>query len=304
MANQSEDPNTAITWQRARAIFGNADSPAEVWERQFDYNDDDLKRIAATPYREIDRNDLWYYYHDLAYVELQPELFNYLFPVCLMEWHDTLMRDEDCAHGDAEFHYSLHKGSIFEKMLTAQQVEQVVDFFQDSLLQRIDAEPATVVPSLATHPFRWLCRFNSLGQILPCIERFWEPWWKLDTRGRAICVLQYCSGLIYFEGENKAFGIPFHNGQYGPFVWESDARIHAGWQPENIEFLRERLTFEYIMQKLESAAAHLLDTPEHGLALSMIADATSNHELLQSRISELPLLLSKMPRAGLEGWSI
>jgi hypothetical protein len=163
MTEDHLDSSRAISWERARAIFGNADPPQEIWERQFDYNDDDLKRIAATPYREIDRNDLWYYFHDLSYVDLQPDLFDYLFPVCLIDWHDTLMCNQSCSKGDSEFHYGIRQGKIFEKMLTAHQREAVFEFFRDSFLQRIDAEPMSIRPDLSTHPFRWICRFNSLG---------------------------------------------------------------------------------------------------------------------------------------------
>src|SRR5580693_8717467 len=105
MKKQRRHFDKSISWERVRAIFGDADPPQQVWEKQFDYFNDELKRLAATSYRDIDRQDLWYYYHDLAYVELQPELFAYLFPVCLMEWHDTLMRNESCSRGDSEFHY-------------------------------------------------------------------------------------------------------------------------------------------------------------------------------------------------------
>src|SRR4051794_19956218 len=75
-----------IGWERARAIFGDPRPPRTVWERQFDYCDADLRRLATTPYDRIDFADLWYYYHDLAYVELQPDLFDYLFPACLVDW--------------------------------------------------------------------------------------------------------------------------------------------------------------------------------------------------------------------------
>ena len=79
-----------IDWQRARRIFNYPKPPSSVLERQFDYFDDELQKLATTPYDEIDFGDLWYYHHDLAYVELQPEVFAYLFPVCLMDWHITL----------------------------------------------------------------------------------------------------------------------------------------------------------------------------------------------------------------------
>src|SRR6266404_4503753 len=80
-----------ISWDRARSIFGNAAIPGQVWERQFDSFDEELGRLCRTPSSEIDFSDLWCYYHDLAFVELQPEVFAYLFPVCLMAWHESLM---------------------------------------------------------------------------------------------------------------------------------------------------------------------------------------------------------------------
>jgi hypothetical protein len=59
---------------RERAIFGNALPPTVVWERQFDDHDEALWRIARTPWSQIEVRDLWYYIHDLAYCQLQPEL--------------------------------------------------------------------------------------------------------------------------------------------------------------------------------------------------------------------------------------
>lgn len=64
-----------ITWQRLRDIFGNPKPVLHVTERQFDGGDQALHQLAQTPYEEIDFGDLWYYHHDLAYVDLQPELF-------------------------------------------------------------------------------------------------------------------------------------------------------------------------------------------------------------------------------------
>lgn len=76
-----------------------------VTERQFDGNDEKLKELGRTGHADVNPGDLWYYHHDLAYVDLQPELFAHLFPVCLMDWHRTLLADESCSHGDSEFHY-------------------------------------------------------------------------------------------------------------------------------------------------------------------------------------------------------
>jgi hypothetical protein len=31
-----------------------------------------------------------------------------------MDWHTSLMRTQDCSHGDSEFHYGVHRGNIDE----------------------------------------------------------------------------------------------------------------------------------------------------------------------------------------------
>src|SRR5687768_8639836 len=123
-----------IDWNRARQIFGYPEPPQEVRERQFDYFDDELRQLATTPWDKIDFADLWYYHLDLAYVDLQPEVFAYLFPVCLMDWHHTLQKNESCSHGDSEFHYGLYQGRVLERMLTPEQRKQVSEFFRDSFL--------------------------------------------------------------------------------------------------------------------------------------------------------------------------
>ena len=104
MTKQHPGSKSLITWDRASGIFGNPGPPRQIWERQFDGFGDKLEKLARTPYDEIDFSDLWYYHHDLTYVELQPDLFTYLFPVCLMDWHHSLMQNEPCSHACSDFH--------------------------------------------------------------------------------------------------------------------------------------------------------------------------------------------------------
>jgi len=82
---KADSANHEISWTRVRAIFNDPKLPEHIWQSQFDGFDEELQRLARTPYDEIDFSDLWYYHHDLAYVDLQPDLFAYLFPVCLMD---------------------------------------------------------------------------------------------------------------------------------------------------------------------------------------------------------------------------
>jgi hypothetical protein len=302
-SGQSDD---GVTWERVRAIFGNAPPVTQVWERQFDGGDEVLRRIAVTPHEEIAPTDLWEYFHDLCYVELQPELFAYLFPVCLMDWHRSLMRNEACAHGDAEFHRSLVHGGIVERMLTPRQRGEVFEFFRDSLLMRLDAERGLQYAGSAKSASGWMGRLNSLALVMPRIESIWTPWWNLDSPGRAVCALQYASGLIYFVGENPLFDPwrPARSGG-GPYLWENDGHLHdVPWLPENLAFFRETVTPDYILEKTEEAAERLATEAEGATARRVADDARRNRALVQSRVTELPTLLEGERPNGLDGWSV
>ena len=260
-----------------------------MWEKQFDYCDDDLKRLANTPYEQMHFSDLWYYYHDLAYVELQPELFAYLFPVCLMDWHFSLMRNEGCSHGDSEFHRGIYQGKIFQKMLTAQQLEEVCEFFRDSFMERLDVErELSPVPSQYPSTAR-IDRFNSLGTIIPGIDVIWNSWWSLETPGRAIASIQYCSMLMYFDEDNPLFKA--WDG-FVPGLWKNDSWIYGkGWSDENVTFLTTILTVEFVNKHLAAAVERLRGEPEFKQAQQIGNDLPECQDLLKVRVNELPALL-------------
>jgi hypothetical protein len=275
-----------------------------VWEHQFDYNDDELRRLARTPHEQIDFSDLWFYYHDLAYVELQRDLFNYLFPACLMHWHHSLMENKSCSHGDSEFHYGIHRGKVLEKMVTPKQRDVFYEFFRDSFLERLDRERGFISAGWKTPAHGWIHRFNSVGLIMPRIDLLWNPWWEVDTPGRAVAALEYCSGLMYFEGDNPLFEAWTRgHGDGGPDLWANDSQIYeTGWMVENIEFLTTTLNVDYVNGRVAKAAARLKDEPEWENAQRLVDDLPEAQELLALRVTELPQLLSKPP-SGV-GWSI
>src|SRR5207302_5957368 len=99
-------------------ILGPAPKPQKTWEEQLDYFNDKLGEMARMDWDRVPDDYLWYYFHDLAYVELQPDLFRHLFPACLRYWYDTLMRNEDATYGDSDFHNALMRGQILERMLS------------------------------------------------------------------------------------------------------------------------------------------------------------------------------------------
>ena len=289
-----------ITWERLRAIFGNPETVLKVTQQQFDYNDEKLQQMGRTPYDQIDFADMWYYHHDLAYVELQAELFAHLFPVCLMDWHQTLLDNQACSHGDSEFHYGILHGGVLEKMLTHKQLLQVNEVFSDSMLYRLDQECGFKYDGMHTPAFGWMSRLNSLGMFLENLPRLWEAWWSVETPGHAVCILQYCSGLMYFDGENPLFDEwTCEQGGGGPYLWEHDSYLSdRGWSEANVSFIEEYVTTERVIQAVQYAAKKLEIETESETASQIASELDDRRELIESRVSDMPRLLAKKNSKG------
>jgi hypothetical protein len=293
-----------ISWERAAAIFGNPRPPQHVWERQFDHCDDELKRLAKTPYAQIDFSDLWYYYLDLAYVELEQDLFNYLFPVCLMDWHFTLLQNRSCWHGDSEFHYGVLRGNVLEKMMNQERRQEVHKFLRDSFLERLDAERGLDWSDSGFSVYGWMNRFNCISMVAPVTELIWETWWSLETPGRAVAALEYCLELMYSANQHPGFSNNAENcDERDRWIFSNDSMIHDGsWKEENIQFLSQTLAADYVMGKIAECVNRLKGEPEYEEARRIEADLPAAEALLAVRIDQLPHLLDG---EGFEsGWII
>jgi len=288
-----------IIVDRSRAIFGDPSPPSNVWESQFDGFDDDLRRVAQMPWQTIPDADLWYYIHDLAYVELQPDLFAYLFPVCLNFWYRSLLDNRDCAVGDAEFHYALYRGQVLEKQVTPLQREHIYQFFIDGFLDCIDTERG--FQGLGHQDSTrivcgWIYRFNSLGVVAPLIEPLWTAWWNMNTPGQAAAALIYLSGLMYRRGESPLFAPRVKKRGQEPSLWVNDSSIFdQGWLPVNLEFFRRSLTIDYLRDKVHEACVRLADEPEAELANRISADFDILHTDVEIRIAYLLERLAAPP---------
>jgi hypothetical protein len=209
------------------------------------------------------------------------------------------MDNEPCSRGDSEFHYGLHRGNVLEKMLSPERRDAVYEFFHDSFSIRLDAERGFDDSGRRLRPFRWIGRFNSLGIVMPRIDLLWNSWWSLDTPGRAVAALQYCSDFMYFEGENPLFQV------CGPMIWINDSWkldvAESGWMDCNLDFLRKTLTVEFVNAGVARAVARLKGEPEWDQARRVEDDLPDYQEVIAFRVAELPLLLSDPSN---EGWSV
>ncbi|MGB7932838.1 MAG: hypothetical protein WCH04_11555, partial [Gammaproteobacteria bacterium] len=217
-----------------------------VTEQQFDGFNDELAELSQMDWDKVPENYFWYYFHDMAYVELQPDLFRYLFPTCLKFWYDTLMRDASAECGDNDFHHAMMRGDIANKMLNQNERLLLNEFYHDGFLDRLESQQGLIydvshskMVSSGTAANAWIFRFNALGIIAPVIKRIWESWWSLDHPGKACCAIMYGSGLVYLKGENPIYR-PWtpETGGGGPYLTESEGSLFDwAWRDDNLDFL-------------------------------------------------------------------
>ncbi len=292
-----------ISKQRMRDVLGEAPRPSVVWQKQFDHDDETLRKLARLNWDEASDADLWCYIHDLTYVELQPDLFRHLFPRCLKFWYDTLQRNESAERGDADFHRALVHGAILTKMMSNDELARVFAFFVDGFLDRLDQEDDFKYERPGEACQAWIGRFNSLGIVAPIIPDIWKQWWALGSRGQAIACIKYASGLIYLKGENPIYvSWTPEKGGGGPYLTESDASIFdQPWLPANLSFLGETLTSDYVAERVTAAANILNGSPEETLARQVAADAHVKFDIISLRIDDLVSNLART-RFAQERW--
>jgi hypothetical protein len=269
-----------ITADRMVGVLGAAPKPAKVWQEQFDYCQEVLVRLAQADWDKVNEGDFSYYFLDLAYSDLQLDLFRHVFPACLKYWYDTLMRDDWAG----EFHYALAQGQILEKMLSPQERESLLEFFRDGFLDRIETEH-DFTRDRRNKANAWIFRFNALGTAVPAIQRIWDSWWRLDHPGKAVSAVMYASGFVYLPGENPIFGAWTEDaGPGGPYLaWTG----RHDWQNENVTFLRTTLSAGYVVQKLEDAARALAGSPDAAMADQVANDAKTRTDIIEMRIVDL-----------------
>jgi hypothetical protein len=274
-----------ITPARMVGVLGAAPKPAKVWQEQFDYCQEVLVRLAQADWDKVNEGDFSYYFLDLAYSDLQLDLFRHVFPACLKYWYDTLMRDDPAG----DFHYALEQGQILEKMLSAQERQSLLEFFRDGFLDRIETE-RDFTRDRGSKANQWIFRFNDLGSVAPVIPRIWESWWMLDHLGKAVSAVMYASGLVYVPGENPIFGAwTEDHGPGGPYL---EFTYNRGWQSDNVTFLRSTLSPRYVLQKLEQAATALAGTGDAEMARQVANDAETRTDVIEMRIGDLIEALS------------
>jgi len=264
--------------ERIMNILGKPSPPPRVWEQQFDGDQAELESLVSRDWKEIKLGDLYIYFLDLMYVELQPDLFRYLFPICLYRWYESLMENKQDTLEESyiyecleKFHFGMGNGYLLQSMTSPDEREDIYAFFHDALIERIEAERGFSNTGYPVRDYKWIFRLYDICVFAPVIDRIWTTWWILNSPGKAVSAIIYASSLVYLEGENPIFD-PIFGYSYGE-PYTISAGTGGCWLIENSQFMEKTLNVEYIQTKLIEAAERLSTEPEGDIAFQVAEDA-------------------------------
>jgi hypothetical protein len=130
--------------ERVRNILGNPLPPPRVWDQQFDGDQAELESLVSRDWKEIKLKDLYiYFFLDLNYyVELQSDLFRYLFPIGLYGCYESLMQNEQDTLEESrlegwieQFHFAMGNGYLLQSLTSPDEREAIYAFFHEALIE-------------------------------------------------------------------------------------------------------------------------------------------------------------------------
>jgi len=287
------------------SALGSPEPPAEIWQQVFEGDIAAYHRLCSLRGQDPDWSDLFKPIQDMCYAEkLQPSLLRYVFPICLRGWALDLMDKIEIGGIIENFWLALARRTSVWEILGPRGSDARIRFMRDTILDRMDRECKLSFSGMCASPYAWFYALGSLGVVCPALESLWRVWWDMETRGLAVCVLQYASCLMYEDDRNPVFS-PWTRDSGGgpPALWEVEGHIYEhATHPENIAFLKRVLSPVYLESKVKKAADMLRDQVESDVPARMVADFPSQLGLVGSRIDELPRLLAE-PKEQVPEWS-
>ncbi len=280
--------------------------PSEIRREPLDGDPGHYARLSALEDGALPRpRDFGDYADDICYMpEVQAALFAHLLPACLAAWRHDLTHDHrsDYAGCVETFQSALARRPLLEDCLTPARAAAVLGYMRDTLLDRIDREDSLSHSGQYATAYAWFYRLGTFAVIFPELEPLWREWWRFETPGQAVAALQYASCLMYEARDNPIFA-PWtrEHGGGTPGLWETDGQIfHEHWRMENVMFLMETVTPDYLHSALGRASGVLAGVLDSEVPARMLAGFASQRPLLEHRLKVLPDILSQPLDATLE----
>jgi hypothetical protein len=290
---------------RIKEIFDDPVPPRQVIEDQFDGAQDDLIRTATKPWHEIDQSDYWHYLLDLCYVDLQQDLFDYLFPAFLIRWWEGQLTRLGGPASECDFYRAIDGGQVFTKMMDESRREQVLRWMTDAYIEGVDAwsnelsvEYNSSGPNNLNGP---LIRFNALGQSVPVIGPILEQLGNIQTIGRAQWWLVFATSIVLNVNQRPAAVPSWTPYRGGGVLWTIKSATSIsdhGFLPENLEALASFLDYERLTALVEQSADLIPSFPHGDWARSTWEDCLGYPQRVAKRLENLFYLLSKPDLGG------
>jgi hypothetical protein len=280
--------------------------PETFRQEPFDYDPGHYKRLCNLEGSQPTPGDLIDYALDMTYMELQPELLRHLMPVLLNAWRRDLFEGQAAGFGGFVEHFwpALLRGKAIQSVLSDMERGVIMRYMRDAILDRLDAEDSLAFSGMGASPYGWVQSLVSFGVIFPEIESLWTEWWEMNTSGHAVAAFQYASALLYEADKNPVFA-PWTKEKGGgpPALWECGSHMFdVGWREENLHFLRQTLSVEYITQRLSAAKFTIQSAAANSIASQILAELPHQATLLAIRIEQLPRLLTNV--SDVDGFTI
>jgi hypothetical protein len=285
--------------------------PRKISQEQFENYDPDryerLCQMCETEAKLPGRDgpfDLDYYLDDLMYVkETQPDLLVFLLPLCLRAWSMNLLGETAYYANYAERFWLVWKkgpsygakaGAPLFDFLSQKQQGAFERYVSETIIEAIDRGRRLRSKVHRHYCYGWIPEVASFATVRPALPQLFNPWWGLDTEGRAIGALQYISTLMYEDKRNPIFP-PWTPDQGGgaPHPWADSMPFKdQPWDAANVSFLQEFLIPSRLLSTIEQSLARLTDAEDKEIARRMKADFESQAPLLELRLEQLPAILS------------
>lgn len=288
---------------RIKTIFGDPLPPRHISQKQFDLMQDDLIRTASKGWHEIDQSDYWHYLLDLCYVDLQQDLFDYLFPAFLIRWWEGQINRLGGPESECDFYRAIDHGQVLIKMMSESRRQQVLAWIVDAYIEGVDAWSNNLSVAYSRngpndlHGPLW--SFNALGQSVPVTQAILQQLADISTIGRAQWWLVFATGI--FWNENTCPAVPVwtpDRGGEGIYITESATSIFDhGFLPENLEAMKGFLSYDRLMANIEKCVDLIPPFPHGDWAQMTWEECLSHPEKCATRLANLLHILG-LPDLG------
>lgn len=283
---------------RLSEIFDHPKRPDKVYQNQFDDAQEALERTAKKEWHEIDQSDYWHYLLDLCYVDLQQDLFDYLFPAFLIRWWEGLVSRRGGPESECDFYRAIDHGNVLSEMMDRARRTEILEWMVDAYIEGVDSWGGKLSVDYDSegpdnlHGPLW--SFNAIGQSIPITRQILDELDDVSTEGRAQWWLILATGLIW--NEDQVDHVPPWDevkGGGGIYITQSAAAIYDhGYIDENLATMRARITFETLVERLRASAKLLKTTPNGVWAEDALFRLQQDPARIEARIDRLMHLLS------------